>query len=202
MRYPCFRANHLDPRVVVSSQDKTSVLPAACHSSTAYLPSYLSFETFSGLRVLVIDGGGSLDALWEGLARATTASLDRARDGLKAGVCCPRLSEIAIGGTPAAYSKFSASSTLFERVREALDARADAGATPLKKLQLHLEYTGPLWCKTPKNIELREAFVEDVKTLVEELDYSDLWLFQRRLARARSSRVRNDPLWLVSHLPD
>ena len=160
------------------------------------------FETFSGLRVLVIDGGGSLDALWEGLARATTASLDRARDGLKAGVCCPRLSEIAIGGTPAAYSKFSASSTLFERVREALDARADAGATSLKKLQLHLEYTGPLWCNTPKNIELREAFVEDVKTLVEELDYSDLGPSQRRLARARSSRVRNDPLWLVSHLPD
>ena len=163
------------------------------------------FAMFSGLRVLNVEGAGNLDALWAGLVRATKTSMaERARDGLEAAaVCCPLLSEIAIGGNRYAYySEFSASSTLFERVREALCVHADAGAPRLKRLQLHLPYTRHGWLQIPENMVLREAFLEDVKTLVEDLDYSDL-RFERRLGTVPSIfrwRPRSaGPRWMVSH---
>ncbi|KAI1791003.1 hypothetical protein LXA43DRAFT_1014008 [Ganoderma leucocontextum] len=125
------------------------------------------FATFSNLHTLHIKGRGTLDSLWLGLSRATTSSLERG-----GAVCCPLLSEIAIDDRSwvASRFKFAATTALFDVVRGVLRTRADAGGTRLKKLQLHLEYTDELLSQTS---ELRDTFVQDVKALVEELDYRD-----------------------------
>ncbi|PIL31211.1 hypothetical protein GSI_05909 [Ganoderma sinense ZZ0214-1] len=126
------------------------------------------FQTFSSLRTLRVKGRGTLDFLWSGLACATTSSLERG-----GAVCCPYLSEIEIDDRPwisASRFKFTASTGLFDIVRGTLSARENAGATRLKKLQLYLEYMGELWTRTS---ERRATWVEDVKALVEELDYRD-----------------------------
>ncbi len=126
------------------------------------------FEAFQNLRELHIKGRGALDTLWLGLSRASTSSLERGQ-----AVCCPSLSEIVVDDLPWRISQgytFDATATLFGIVRGALRARAEAGTRRLKRLQLHLEYTDELWSQTS---ELREAFVEDVKALVDELVYRD-----------------------------
>ena len=127
------------------------------------------FETFSCLRTLHINGRGTLDSLWSGLSCATRAELE-----YSGAACCSSLSEIGVDERPLLWGgsrvKFLATATLFEIVRNTLRARAGAGAARLKRLQLHLEYPDELWDQTA---ELREAFVEDVKVLVDDLDYHD-----------------------------
>ena len=125
------------------------------------------FRTFSGLRTLCIKGRGTLDFIWLGLSRATVSSLEHGGT-----VCCPSLSEIVMDDRPsvAPRFKFTATTRLFEIARGALGARVAAGGTRLKRLQLYLEYTDELWTRTS---ELRGTFVEDLKGLVEELDYRE-----------------------------
>ncbi len=123
------------------------------------------FETFSNLRTLKLRGVGTLDVVWAGLSRATACSLER--DGV---LCCARLSEIATDSDHIPPFKFIATPTLLEGVREALGARAEAGAARLKKLKLYLEYTRELWMETYRH---GNAALEDVRALVDELDYRD-----------------------------
>ncbi|KAI1791002.1 hypothetical protein LXA43DRAFT_459073 [Ganoderma leucocontextum] len=125
------------------------------------------FEAFQNLRTLLIKGRGTFDSLWLGLQRATTSSVER--DGV---VCCPFLSEIVVDDPPWRVSsfEFEATATVFGLIPGVLGARADAGGARLQKLQLYLHYTDELWSQMS---ELRDAFVEDVKALVEELDYRD-----------------------------
>ncbi|PIL31218.1 hypothetical protein GSI_05916 [Ganoderma sinense ZZ0214-1] len=120
------------------------------------------FQTFQSLRTLRVRGRGTLDSLWSGLARATTSSLEA--------VCCPALSESGIDDRSwdGSRTKFTATAQLFDIVRGALNARENAGASRLKKLQLHLGYVDELWTRTS---ELRETWVKDVKELVDEVDY-------------------------------
>ena len=40
--------------------------------------------------------------------------------------------------------------------------------------------------------------MEDVKALMGELEYDDVWPFQRRRARAPRSNLQQQPLWLAS----
>ena len=129
-----------------------------------------AFLAFSSLRTLTFAGDGTLDAVWEGLLRATTAAVDR--DGA---VCCPLLSEIATNNDPTPHSpfKFTATPTLLEEVREAVAARSEAGGARLEKLKLYVQY--------PKSDDAQadtsggdRAVVEDVRMLVGELDYREL----------------------------
>ena len=126
------------------------------------------FHTFTGLRTLHIRGGGTFDSLWLGLQRATQSSSER-DDGA---VCCPSFSEILVDepGWRVSHYKFDATAALFDLIPRTLRARVDAGGARLKRLQLYLRYTDELWSRTS---ELRDAFVGDVKALVEELEYSD-----------------------------
>ena len=126
------------------------------------------FQTFSNMRTLRLKGKSTLDPVWLGFSRATASSLER--DG---SLCCPLLSEIAIDGGPDSESpsRFSATSTLFETIRAALDARATAGGIRLTKLKLCLEHTRELWMRTNRLADSR--VLEEVRTLVRELEYQD-----------------------------
>ncbi len=125
------------------------------------------FQTLPRLRRLRIRGRRTFDSLWLGLQRATQASLER--DGA---VCCPSLSEIVVNDPPWHISryKFDATVALFDLIPAVLRARAAAGGARLKKFQLYLQYTDELWSQTS---ELRDGFMENVKALVDELDYRD-----------------------------
>ncbi|KAM5539904.1 hypothetical protein V8D89_006407 [Ganoderma adspersum] len=125
------------------------------------------FHTFTSLRTLHIGGGGTFDSLWLGLQRATQYSLER--DGA---VCCPSFSGLLVDDPwrVSHYYKFDATMALFDLIPGVLGARANACCPRLKRFQLYLQYTAELWSQTS---ELRDAFVRDVKGLVEELDYRD-----------------------------
>ncbi|KAM5539888.1 hypothetical protein V8D89_006391 [Ganoderma adspersum] len=163
---------HLEPNLVVI-MDTFSVASVetleveGCLDEVAVETWQRMFEAFSSLRTLRIKGCGALDSLWLGLSCATASSLEHG-----GAVCCPSLSEISIDDRLwiASRFKFTATTGLFEVVREVLGGRATAGDTRLRKFQLYLKYTDELWRRTS---ELREAFVEDMKALVEELDYRE-----------------------------
>ncbi|KAM5539889.1 hypothetical protein V8D89_006392 [Ganoderma adspersum] len=123
------------------------------------------FQTFSNMRTLRLKGKGTLDPIWLGLSRATTASLEG--DGT---LCCPLLSEIDIDGGPDSLSMFSATVTLFEGIRAALSARAAAGGIRLTKLKLCLQYTRKLRKRIYRS---GSGVLEGMRALVGELDYQD-----------------------------
>ncbi|PIL31222.1 hypothetical protein GSI_05920 [Ganoderma sinense ZZ0214-1] len=132
-----------------------------------------AFQAFPSLRTLTLQGHGTLDAVWAGLARATAASVERRGDGGPGALCCPLLSEVATDTDPDSRLKFSATQTLFEVVREALSARAEAGGARLEKLKLYLQHPEPRDLRVEASHRPEDAVLKEVSRLVGELDYRE-----------------------------